>query len=229
MERIYQFKQTRNLAVIIIILITSPWSWQIFSSNLLLLIVVWVSSIALFFATINNSNKLDIACGILFTVLIIWQCVTTKNISLNYINPTEEYLLNARRVQMSNIRLGFAEFQINPNLGKFLQSRQAFMIYKFQENLFRSLDVNEYFFAGHPRERAGIREFEKFNFIFLPFYILGLYVAIIGRYSKLLIGLIIFHLVLGIIGTNNYLGAFILYPFFVVFTTLGAMKIFKKS
>lgn len=218
-----------NLVVIITILIISPWSWQIFSSNLLLLVLIWTLSIVLLFAVINPSNKLKIVCGILFTILIIWQYITTKNTSLNYINPTEEYLLNARRVQMSSISFSIAGLKINPNLGKFLQSRQAFMIYKFQENFFRSLDINEYFFAGHPREREGIREFEKFNFMLFPLFILGLYMAIIKRYTRLFIGLIVLHLVLGVIGTNNYLGVFILYPYYVVLITLGVMKYIKHE
>jgi len=222
-------KQMWNFVILITILIISPWSWQIFSSNLLLLVLIWALSIVLLFTVINPSNKLKIVCGILFTILIIWQCITTKNTSLSYINPTEEYLLNARRVRMSSISFNIAGLKINPNLGKYLQSRQAFMIYKFQENLFRSLDINEYFFAGHPREREGIREFEKFNFILFPLFLLGIYMTIIKRRNYLLIGLISMYLVLGIIGTNNYLGAFILYPFFAIFITLGVMKIFKNN
>lgn len=220
-------KQKWNFVILIIILIISHWSWQIFSVSPLLLIFIWLSSVTLLLIIDRPSGKLKIICGILFIILIIWQCITTKNISLS-INPTEEYLLNTRRVQMSSISFNIAGHKINPNLGKFLQGRQAFMVYKFQENLFRSLDVNEYFFAGHPRERAGIREFEKFNFMLFPFFVLGLYMAIIKKYTQLLIGLIILYLILGIIGTDNYLGAFILYPVFTIFITLGIMKIFKN-
>jgi hypothetical protein len=55
-------------------------------------------------------------------------------------------------------------------------------IRKLEQNLFYSLDPNLYFFASHPRERAEVGEFDKYPWVLLPFFIVGLFLVIQYRY-----------------------------------------------
>jgi hypothetical protein len=60
-------------------------------------------------------------------------------------------------------------------LGRMFENKAALTLFKLERNFFWGLDPNIYFFAGHPRERAGIGEFEKFSWIIFPFFLLGLF------------------------------------------------------
>ncbi len=78
-------------------------------------------------------------------------------------SATDEYLFATRREELS---------MFNIHLGRYLENKPLYIFHKFEQNLLRTLDVNLYFFGNHPRERAGISEFEKFSFLFLAFFIL---------------------------------------------------------
>lgn len=197
---------------ILIVFVTSYWSWEIFSFNFYLFLLVLITSTILYILILNPSKKLlGIFWIFLFSILII-QFITTKNPNLSYITPTEEQLLNSRRTQLPT------------TFGRYLQSKPTNMFYKFQQNFFRTSDINIYFFAEHPRERAGIKEFNKFHFICLPFFLIGIFISLKSRSWQLLLALLIPMILLSIIGPDNPLGPFSLYPFFAVSIALGLKK-----
>ena len=49
------------------------------------------------------------------------------------------------------------------------------------------LDIGNYFFAGHPRERVGVEEHQKFFFFQLLLFIIGFTSPQLGKYKKFLI------------------------------------------
>ena len=63
-------------------------------------------------------------------------------------------------------------------VGLYFHQNLDLPLYKLQSNLFSGLDPNLYFFAGHPRERAGVGDFEKYLFLSLPFFIAGIVIAV---------------------------------------------------
>ncbi len=107
-------------------------------------------------------------------------------------------------------------------------------VYKFEGNLFSNLDFNLYFFSSHPRERAGIGEFEKYSPLFLPFFILGM-LLMIYRVSIWAAGyLIVSVFVSAFISPTYELGPILFFPLINICITLGLIyslnfiKILKK-
>lgn len=204
---------------ILIVLVCNFWSWELFTYNLFLFLIVWTASILLYLSIIRSSKKLlYIFCLILIPVLII-QLKTTKNAVLDYMSETDRQLFATRRGELS---------AIVPNLGKYLESKPEYIFLKFEHNSLRATDLNLYFFGSHPRERSGIREFEKFSFLFLPFFIFGLLKAIKSAPLQLSISLLIPLVVLSVIGEDNLIGPFSLFPFFSVMIAIGLASLIKK-
>ncbi len=196
-----------------VVLASSFWSWELFSFNLLLFLLACGLSILLFLSIIKSSRTLlCIFCLILVPLLVI-QYKTTKNANLSYMSIDEEYLFNTRRSLL---------------LGRYSQNKITYMFYKFEQNLLRTIDLNLYFFGNHPRERPGIKEFEKFLFLFLPFFIIGLLKTLKSHPWQISLSFLIPVLELSIIGQDNPVGPFSLYPFFSVMITIGMLYAIKK-
>lgn len=204
---------------ILIVLICNSWTWELFSFNLYLLLIIWGLSILLYLSVVKLSKKfLYIFCLFLIPVLII-QWITTKNSGLNYINATDEHIFATRRYEIS---------MVASDMKRYLGSKPEYMFHKFEQNLLRSMDLNLYFFGNHPREISGMREFEKFSFLLLPFFILGL-LEVVNYYPRQLLGGLIIPLsALSIIGLDNLVGPFILFPFISVTIAIGMLNIVKK-
>lgn len=213
------FSKLIHSLIIIVVLISSLWTWELLSFNVYLLLVILGLSILLYLSIIWSSKKiLYIFCLILIPVLIV-QWKTTNNASLNYMNLTDRYLFATRRKELS---------MSITNSERYLENKATYMFYKFEQNLLRHIDLNLYFFGGHPRERSGIREFEKFSFLFLPFFILGLLRLIEYFPGQLLVSLFIPLLGLSIIGHDNPIGPFSLFPFFSATIAVGLFFTIKK-
>jgi hypothetical protein len=105
----------------------------------------------------------------------------------------------------------------------FEQRKETISIYKIGKNFSEVIDPNLYFFANHPREKAGAKEFEKFSYILLPIFILGLF-ELKKRHLKYLILTLSPIVFISIIGNNSPLGPFSLFPFFTIIISLGLKK-----
>jgi len=79
--------------------------------------------------------------------------------------------LNEAEISEINQRRGYYRKTF---FGKFSENKIVYVATKFQKNFFQLIDLNFYFFANHPRERAGIAEKEKFSWLLLPIFLLGL-------------------------------------------------------
>lgn len=53
--------------------------------------------------------------------------------------------------------------------------------------IFENLDIGNYFFKGHPRERVGVEEKQKFYFFHLILFVFGFFSKEIKRFRKFLI------------------------------------------
>lgn len=140
-------------------------------------------------------------------------------------NPTEEQLFNIRRNEIDLLKISD---NTGINLGKYLENKPEFMFYKFEQNLLRSIDLNSFFFGNHPREIPGIRNFEKFSFLFLPFFIFGLLKVLKSHLLYISISFLTSALELSIIGQNNPAGPFVLFPFFSAIIAVGIFYAIKK-
>lgn len=204
---------------LLIVLLFNNWTWEIYSFNLLLFIIVLTASASLYFSAIRKSKKLLCIFCLFLTLLLIIQWKTTKNTGLNYMSETDWSLFATRRNELAAVA---------PNLERYLGNKPEYMFYKFEQNLLRTMDLNLYFFGSHPRERSGIREFEKFSFLFLPFFVIGL--LKLAKFSPWQLGIssLIPLLGLAIIGQDNPIGPFSLLPFLSVAIAVGVPHIINK-
>lgn len=102
------------------------------------------------------------------------------------------------------------------------ERKESIIITRIVNNISENIDINLYFFAGHPRERIGVNEFEKFPYIFLVPFLVGLYDNLNKRKILLFfIGLLIPLALLSVIGNKNQLGPVILFPLFVLLIGYG--------
>lgn len=101
-------------------------------------------------------------------------------------------------------------------------------VYKINKSLFTNLDPSLYFFAGHPRERAGVNEFEKYPFVYLPIFVLGFLYLLEGQKGLVWQYLILAAAVSIFIHPNYNLGPVLFYPFINAILALGFLKLAGK-
>lgn len=81
------------------------------------------------------------------------------------------------------------------------QKREVIVARKIINNVIAEFDLNRYFFAGHPRERIGVDEYEKFPYILLPPFLVGVYEAV--RKRKYIFSLFIIPIFVNALNANN--------------------------
>lgn len=198
---------------LLISLFANLWIYKIFAANFLLGILVLLTTILLL-----KNNKFFL---LLFIPVLFFQIQTTNKTSLATISNDD------RRVIDMRLRSYPYKFL---RLGYWLEERkESIMFNRATTNLFENLDPNLYFFANSPRQRVGIKEFEKFPYVLLPFFLLGVYDYFFKK-NKLfwLISFLIPITILSIIGNKNNLGPFSLFPFLVVSINEGLKKLQSK-
>lgn len=205
--------------IFLIVLISSPWIWKIASVNILVLIAIFATSFLLS-RNIENKKNMYLILAVSFLVLAFFQYRTTNLSSLSELSEVE------KTVQIQRMR----EYP-NPRIAHIVEERpESIVLRRLQENFFENLDINLYFFGNHPRSRVGYDEFEKFSYIFLPFFAVGLIRILDERKLKeigifLVIPLILF----SVIGNKNPIGPFLLFPFFAVTISKGIYEIFRHK
>lgn len=198
---------------LLISLLANLWIYKIFAINFFLGILVFLATVLL----IKNSKFFLF----LFVPLLFFQIQTTNRPSLTAISNDD------RRVIDMRLRSYPPKFL---RLGYWLEERKESLFFnRVATNLFENIDPNLYFFSNHPRERVGIREFEKFPYILLPFFLLGV-LNFVSKKNKLfwLISFLIPLTILAIIGNKNNFGPFSLFPFMAVSINEGLKKLQTK-
>lgn len=210
-----------------IILIGNQWIWEIFRFNYYLFILVLSSSVLLYLSIIWR-KRIVIVFYLLLILILVIQWKTTNNILFGSTDIDDRHLFAIRRNELPKLSVSILNSNYILNTGRYMENELTYIAYKLEQNLFRSIDMNLYFFGGHPRERSGVREFEKFPFLFLPFFIFGLIRIIELRLWALILAFLVPILELVIIGQNNLLGPFSLFPFFSVTMAVGVFPIMKN-
>lgn len=188
-----------------LLLFLNLWIWKIVSVSLLIGLVVILT-------TIFRGKKIGI---FLLLLLLLIQVKTTNIVPLTRLSE-DEVVRQIQRMREYN----------NPRIAHILEERpEALIFFKLQNNLSQLVDPNFYFFANHPRERAGVNEFEKFPYLLIPFFIYGLYKLVKKREYLFFAVYLLFPLaVLSLIGLNNPLGPFSLFPFILTTSYEGFVK-----
>lgn len=189
------------------------WIYKILAVNFLLGILILITTILLL-----KNKKLFL---LFFVPVLFFQIQTTSKTSLTAISN------DGRRVIDMRLRAYPYKFL---RLGYWLEERKESIVFnRLTTNLFENLDPNLYFFANSPRQRVGIKEFEKFPYVLLPFFLLGIF-DFVSKKNKLfwLISFLVPLITLSIIGNKNNLGPFSLFPFFAASIYEGLKKLQNK-
>lgn len=221
-----KFKKVRLYQVIFltIFMLGNYWIWKILSYNFLLGVLVLLSCIAIFFSTYEQ--KLLNLFFLLFIPLIIFQ-LRLNNVSNVLKLTVSQEITRSQRLPYytrdgSNI--------VNRGIRYIFEVRkESAVISNISKNISVIFDPNLYFFANHPRERAGVEEFPKFPFFYIFVFWIGLLELVSKkRNTNIVISLVLSVLFMGVTGSVNVLGPFILFPFIVYILYIGAIVISEQ-
>ena len=195
----------------------NAWIWRLLGSSLFL----GLGLMALSFLLVFNFK---IPSLILLAVLGSFLLKNTFDTNLLYVSPLEKDRIVHRHEYYSQ---GLGKIYKN-RIGIYLNYSVSPYISRFSKNLAYNLDPNLYFFANHPRERGGAIEFEKFSYILLPIFVIGVISLLSGAF-----GFLIFYFVLSLVITafafpGYDLGPILLFPFITAVLYLGILRIVKK-
>lgn len=184
------------------------WIWFIFTRNLWLGLILILETV-LFNLVINKFNIKFLALFIfIYFFLAAYLLSTAFDKDIYKENPTEALMKRQRYEYLAT------------DLGKIYKNRFSIfyhdnvnpILYKIQNNIFSAMDINVYFFAGHPREREKVFEYEKYPFIFWPFFLFGIYLSIKKARNLLLLYFIISLLISSLIKQDLIFGPILFFP-----------------
>lgn len=203
-----------------IVLLGNLWIWKILTFNIFLALLVATTSIALYLLVQRKSVRLTMLFSILFLILLFFQLRTTLVQNLTYLDNDQQ------RLQQERLRQYPPQFL---RIGYWFEGRnESIAFFRVRENFFEVLDPNLYFFANHPRQRVGVKEFEKFPYLLLPLFIYGIFKLSRRKTNKFFYSSFFLSVFLiSFIGNNNPLSSFSLFPFFTVSIFRGAEELYK--
>tara|TARA_Y100000310_G_C20610024_1_gene777513 strand:- start:435 stop:1172 length:738 start_codon:yes stop_codon:yes gene_type:complete len=205
------------------VLFSNFWIWRLLEYNALLGALIIVTSTLLYLLLKKNSKHYLYIFLPLFILVLFFQWQTTAKTSLSYLDKGElgTQEMRLRQYPLVSIQIRGKTTWI-PLAHWFEGRKESITFFRIQKNFSEIIDPNLYFFANHPRERVGIKEFEKFSYVLLPFFVIGM-VSILQRHmAKTIFFVLAIPIVLiSLIGHKNSLGPFALFPFFVVSIAQG--------
>jgi len=193
-----------KLILVFIISLANFWIWRIFSQSLLLGLLLILISVLLVF-------RIKILTLVLVILLGFVLIKTNLDTNLLKVSPLENDQLVYRFEYYAQ---GFGKLYMN-RIGLYLNYKLLPSLSKYQRNLAYNLDPNLYFFANHPRERAGIIEFGKFPAITLPFFLFGIGLLLSGGFSFLVLYFVIAEFLSAFILPEYVLGPILIFPFVI--------------
>jgi len=216
----------RNFLITFFVSILNFWFWKIAKLDLILAALVLTLSILLSISLVNKFSR-KYVLGIFFLTVLVSVISLTKGSDRGLLKNTQldistfekrhEYYAKELGMLYKN-RVGIF----------FLKSYKPFAV-RFETNLFSSLDPNLYFFAGHPRERGDGSDFEKYPYIYLPIFVIGL-IEIIKKPRMLMIVYSITSVLISSFLYRGYnLGPILFFPLINTLLFLGIMGIVKYN
>ncbi len=211
-----------------IFLLANIWIWKIFQFNLFIAILCLFSSWFLFKSiTEKKTNKILI---VFLLVLIFFQIKTTSVSPLTELSQQEKLLQIQRMKEYPPVHFKILNKDVWIPVAHWLEERgETLSLYRIEKNLTDAVSFNLYFFANHPNERVGVKEFEKFPYILLPFFVIGfLNLNFKKNFLVVLLSFLVPLAAVAFIGQENPIGPFILFPFIATASFLGIKYIYER-
>lgn len=207
-----------NFPFLVVVLLLNLWIWRILSINLFLGLILISITLCLSVLLVKPNKKLTGILAILGVLLLILQWTTTKSVSLTDLSNDQ--------IRVRDMRLReYPPIYFLPIAHWFEGRRESIAFFRLLDNFSQAVDPNLYFFANHPRERVGVKEFEKFPYVFLPAFVIGILILAERKKKVFLLSLLLPFTVLTLKGSDNPLGPFTLFPAVAVAIATG-MKFF---
>lgn len=198
------------------------WIWRIFGTNILIFITLLISSFLAYATALRLTPVRYLSLIASLIILGTLQYKTTETEPLTTIDNYTRMLIDNNKKAYPPVYIKFlTKTKWIPASTYLEEESYTLAIRRIEENLFVNLDLGLFFFANHPRERTGMTEYEKFPYLFTPFFIIGFIGLLKSKRYLLTISLSLPLLFLALIGDNNNLGPFVLFPLFVTALVVG--------
>lgn len=210
------------------VVFSSPWIWTIFLARpVLAVFIILITVIICLYSKGQITNKYFI-CFLMFIFCYFQYKYIVKESLTNLSNDQ----IRVRDMRLSEyppvyFRIGSKTIWL-PVAHWFEGRKESIVFSRIQDNFFQNFDLNHYFFAGHPRERVGILESEKFIYIFLPVFIIGL-IDFLNR-KKYFLFLLTFGLPVffySLFGHRSLYGEFLFFPFISILISSGLKLLYQ--
>lgn len=227
-----KLKHFENYIFLLILTAANYWVWQLFSNNLDLGIILLVIELGLFILITKKNLKKVYTITLSVSVLLLLTISAFLlrgefDQTLLTISPTETSILNQRHGYLIE---GLGKIFPNKYIPYYKLQEYDMATGKYLQNIFYSLDPNLYFFRSHPREKAGIDEYNKYSPIVLPLFIAGvLFLTIYYRkYKFLILYSLLAILFTGFISPKYKLGPILMFPPVNIILYLGLIAVILK-
>jgi hypothetical protein len=218
-----------SVIIFLVILFGNAWIWRIFKLEPQVFLLTIVLSLVFFFKI--NYHRLKYKKSLLFIFVLIsflvfyLQIENTHFHSLTLLSNDQQRIHDTRiqYYQPSDhyIRLVFYKLK----LIDFYEGKFMTIVNRLQRNFFESLDPNIYFYGGFPRQRVEILDFEKFPYILILPFFLGIY-YLVNKKKWLFVSYFLLALAfLTFYGNDSFLGPFLIFPFFVMSIFIGIIQL----
>ena len=142
--------------------------------------------------------------------------------------PKDMFVINLREdIQESRTNVVWKRGKVTPSpLTVYFLNWPREVVNQRLSVVMENLDIGNYFFAGHPRERVGVEERQKFFFFQFLLFIVGFTSPYLNKYKKFLVvysGLVL--LAVFIFKWRSFTETLPLAPPFIVLMALGLRQI----
>jgi hypothetical protein len=164
-------------------------------------------------------------------MLLFFQSAETERSSLTQLNNYQKWIQSTRLKEYPPVYIGaFGKAIWFPVDEWFEESKQSIAFFRLLDNFSQVVDINLYFFGNHPRERLGYNEFQKFSYLLLPLFLLGIFNLISKRRLNIIVVALLIPLIqISIIGNQSTQGPFLLIPFILICIYLGLIQVIKYT
>ena len=227
-----------QLSILLFTLFANLWIWRVFSFNFWIGILVVVCTFLLYrfcASTSEESSSLrswppsEVLFIFVFLLLLFFQYKTTNVRSLTILSNDDIRVRDMRLKEYPPVKVTLLGKTIwIPAAHWFEGRKESIAFFRILDNFSQTVDPNLYFFGNHPRERAGVSEFEKFPFVFFPAFIYGLFVMAKEKKKMCWLSLLLSLFLISIISNKNPIGPFSLFPVISVAIAFGIERLLKK-
>lgn len=210
-------------------IVSSLWIWKILLVKPFLALLMIIGTILLYRFSKDKPVK-NLLVYFILAILIFFQYGYTEKASLINLSNDQIRVRDMRLNEYPPVHFSIGSKTLWLPVAHLFEGRkESIALGRIQNNFFQSLDPNQYFFAGHPKERVGISEFEKFPYILLPFFVIGLVEAVRKKKNQFLFLAFIVPLIFySFVGHKSLFGEFLFFPFLVICITKGLKAVFKN-